>query len=447
MLSVNEIAFYYILINIGGMTYYFDFGFSNQFARVITYIFAGAQDIQEDGLIAVESNNEINFHLLKIVIKVAQYVYRVIGSLFLLVLLTIGTLYIFKASGGFTLISHTLIIWFVYGISVSFNLYYMYLNVLLIGKGAIEKSKKAIVFSRIAYFCVAFSLLLLGCGLISIIIANFIAPMIQRFLTIRYFYTDDIKEQLGSNTVTSKELKKYFKIIWFNVKKMGIVVLSSLFTDRTGMLLAGLYLLPWEVASYGLLIQIMAIVSNISLTMFNVYLPQFSAHRITNNMQLLLKDFSLSAGIFYFLFLSASIFVFVLGNPILILMKSNVLLPGKFIPLLYMIILLLENNHSLFGYIIQTNNTIPFVKQALITGLVIFMGTFVSLKLAGGRLLSIIAVWGIVQLAYADWKWPHMACKELHISFLKFISLSFSETAQYAGKAIYGINRFFKKFG
>jgi O-antigen/teichoic acid export membrane protein len=424
-----------------------DFGFSGQFSRNFSYVFSGAQQLEKEGLVVSEKTGAINYQLLKTLIRTSQVVYRIIGLLVLVIMFTLGTWYIYKVTNGFTLVDHSLIIWLLYGISVFFNIYYMYLNSLLTGKGAIAESRKALVYSRIIYICVAYVLLLLRFGLISLIVANLVAPFVQRFLSIKYFYKEDIKYELLKYKISSSELQKCFTIIWHNTKKMGLVMLGSVAITRSGLFFAGLYLSPKDVAAYGLMNQLVGIITGVSITMFLVHQPVFAKYKINNNLPNLLKDLSLTMGVFYLLFITFSIILVFGGNMALGLIKSNVFLPSPSMLVLFLVIMLLEQNHSLFSTIIVIGNNVPFVKAALISGFFIIAGIYIALSYLHFGLLGIIVVPGIVQLCYNNWRYPLVVCKELQVSFVKFIGLSFYESFQYCRRVISGFNRFFKERG
>ena len=90
--------------------------------------------------------------------------------------------------------------------------------------------------------------------------------------------------------------------------------------------------------------------------------------------------------------------------------------------------MLLEGNHSNFATFIVTKNSIPFVKPSLIAGAAIGIGSYLSLQFTSLGILGLVLVQGLSQIVYANWKWPHVVCREFHISFPSFISLGFRES-------------------
>jgi O-antigen/teichoic acid export membrane protein len=445
-LNANEIAMNYIMLNFGSFVDIFNFGFSDQFSRYFSYVFSGAQKLKKEGVVITGENGAINFYLLQTLITTAKVIYRVISLLGLLVMLIPGTLYIYKVTQRFTLVSNSLIIWLIYSISVFLNLYYIYLNSLLIGKGAIKESRKATVYSRIFYLCMAYCLLLFGFGLLAVVIANLLAPFLQRFLAMKYFYTEELKNNLPKHKISGYEIKKYFKILWYNAKKLGVITIGWFLVNRSGMFFVPLFLSFEEVASYGLMIQIVNIISSVSITMFTIYTPKFAGYRITDKKDILFQDFSLTMGFFYVLFFVFSLFLVFFGQHILLIMQSNAILPGTTILIVYITIILLEKNHSLFTSMIVTNNVVPFVKSSLVANVFIVSGTFIVLQYSKLGILGVVLVPGIVQLCYANWKWPYVVCKEFGVSFCNFLLLSLRAIVQCFIRNLNGNNKLFNKY-
>jgi O-antigen/teichoic acid export membrane protein len=442
LLNANEIALYYLMLNIGALVILFDFGFSGQFTRNFSYVFSGARELKKDGIEIAGERGSVDYHLLKTLINTSKTVYRIIGVFAIVIMISAGTWYVYKASDGFTRVSHTLIIWLLYSISIFLNIYYLYLNCLLTGKGAVVESRKATFYSRIVYIVVAYILLLLKFGLISLVVANLIAPFVQRFLSVRYFYNTDMKNSLRRQQIAKYELESCFKIVWHNAKKLGLVSLGSVAVSRSGMFFAGLYLPAADVASYGLLIQLTGVVTGLSTTMYMIHQPLFAECRINNNIKKLLNDFALTMGFFYFLFFSFSIFFILWGNPVLRLIKSNSFLPIRTVIIIYLIITLLEQNHALFASLIVSGNNVPFVKPSLLVGLFTILGTYTVLNYLQFGLIGLVLVPGIVQIVYSNWKWPLVVCRELQVSFIEFLKISCYEVLQYCKKGIGGFSHF-----
>ncbi|MDD4781838.1 MAG: O-unit flippase-like protein [Tissierellia bacterium] len=428
MLSTEEIALNYLMITVGSLVSLFDFGFAPQFGRNITYIFSGSKKLQKEGIEISTESNGINYRLLATMIHTARYVYRRIGLIVLVVMLSFGTLYIAKATNGFSNVENSFIIWIVYSLSTFFNIYFAYYSSLLTGKGLIMESKKASIYTSFIKIILTFLFLYTGLGLLGVSLANLLAPFANRFISYHYFFTKDLKEKISAFIITKNEKIDLFKIIWHNAKKLGLVFLGSYAISKLGIFLAGLYLSPSEVASYGLMLQLVGIISGVASTLFSVYQPKFAELRVRNDNALLIKNFAFTMNIFYLLFIIGTASLIILGPPLLKVIGSNALLPPISIILLYSIIMLLEGNHSNFATFIVTKNSIPFVKPSLIAGAAIGVGSFLSLQYTNLGILGLVLVQGLCQIVYANWKWPHVVCKEFNINFPKFLTMGFKES-------------------
>lgn len=426
MLSAEEIGMNYLMLTIGALVSLFDFGFAPQFGRNITYVFCGAQELKKEGVDV--NNGTLNYRLLATMISVAKSVYQILSLIVLVVMLTVGTVYIYKVTDGFSNVSNSFIIWVVYSISVFFNVYYTYYASLLIGKGLIMESKKAMIASKLVYIFLTFTLLFTGLGLLGVALANLIAPFVGRFFSYRYFFTADLLEKISLYHITKQEKLDLFKIIWYNAKKLGAVFVGSYVINKLGFFLAGLYLSLEDIASYGLMIQLISVITMVAVTLFTVSEPRFSALRVEGEQNKLIKNFAFTMNVFYFLFFCGCLLLIAIAPTLLKLIGSNTTLPNIWILILYSIVVLLENNHSSFATLIVTDNKIPFVESSLITGCIIALGSFFSLQYTSMGILGLVIIQGFCQLVYSNWKWPYVVCREFTISYMSFLAIGMRES-------------------
>ena len=435
-LTKEEVGLNYIMLTVGAMVSLFDFGFTPQFGRNFSYIFSGATDLAKEGL--QDSVGETtNYRLLRILIDVAKMVYSRISLVVLILLLTAGSVYIGYVTEGFTLVRNSLIIWIVYSFSTFFNLYYAYFSSLLVGKGLVMESKKAMIASRLTYILLAIGLIYAGLGLLGVVIANLIAPFILRYLAYRYFFTVQMKGDLAPYSSSKEERSHYFDIIWHNARKIGLVMVGSYGINRFGLFLAGLFLSLEEVGSYGLMTQLVNVTVSLAANYFFVSEPQFALFKVRGETERLLKRFALTMNVFYWVFTVGTVFLIFCCPPLLELIRSQYVLPGWPVLLAYSIVILLEQNHSLFSSIIVVGNEVPYVKPALLSGLAIVIGSYLTLRFTGWGIMGLVLVQGICQLAYNNWKWPHVVCRDFRVSFPRFLQIGMQESLKKAGDALH----------
>lgn len=426
-LSTEEIALNYLFATISGLVALLDFGFSPQFGRNVTYVFSGAQRLEKEGL-SDNVSNKVNYHLLYCLISVAKKVYGVMSIIAMAFLLTIGTYYVYAVTKGFSVVDNALLVWIIFAASVFFNIYFSYYTSLLTGRGLQMEQKKALMASRILSIVLTYVLLFSGVGLIGVSLSNLISPFVARWMSYRYFYDESLKEKLEGQNASKEEIKELFSVIWFNAKKLGINFLGGYGIVRFGLFIAGVYLPLKDVSSYGLMMQLVTILIGVSTTYFTTMFPRITSQRVNRDFDAVKRSLALSFNIYYVLFISGALVLLFAGPFLLSLIGSNADLPTKPILCLYLIITLLENNHSSFGTYITANNDIPFVKAGLISGGLICIGDILILQYTNLGLIGIVLVQGIVQLCYNNWYWPRWVLKDLNISFFSFVSTGISES-------------------
>lgn len=421
MLSTEEIAMNYLMLTIGTMVALIDFGFAPQFGRNVSYVYSGAQELVREGIRQEKVTNVINYHLLKCLIDVAKMVYRYMSLIVLFIMLTFGTLYIYKVTDGFSNVNNSILIWVVFSVSTYFNIYFCYYISLLTGRGLVKESKIATLASRISYILLSYVLILSGLGLLGLCISNLLSPFLSRAICYYYFYDNQLKRELNCHNSSKEERKELFSVIWYNAKKLGVNFVGSYAILKFSMFIVGLYLVASDVASYGLMMQFVDIIGMISSTFFYSMIPNLTSYRVNNQLDELISSFSMSMIVYYILYISLSIGMVVLGPWLLNLIGSNAVLPSLKVLLIYLIVIFFEKNQGNFATLIAIDNKVPFVKAALLSGLAICIGDLLILQFTNLGLLGIVLVQGIVQLSYNYWRWPLSVFREYNISGYSFI--------------------------
>lgn len=415
MLSSEEVGFNYLMLTVGTIVSLFDVSFSPMFGRNISYLFSGVQVLKKEGVIECDSDT-VNYHLVATMLGVAKLVYRRISVTALILLLTVGTVYIYKVTDGFTNVDNALFLWIIFSLSSFFNIYFAYFNALLTGSGQIKEEKKAILSSRIAYIILSISLLYCGLGLMSVCLANLISPFLGRYISYRYFFTQDLLDHIKGEQITKAEIIDTFKILWFNTRKLCISTIGSYCINNFGMFLAGIFLSLKEVASYGLMVQACGIVLSLSQNYYLSKQPELAAYRVQGDIKTFADIFSFSIIFFWFTNIIGFLAVTFIGPEILSLLKSNTHLPQQGLMLLYGVVLLLEANHSLCSLTVIVGNRIPPIAASLVPGFFIALINYLFFKFTNLGIWGLVIAPGICQAAYNNWKWPKEAMKDLKIT-------------------------------
>lgn len=431
MLSTKEIAMNYLMLTVTTLVTLMDFGFTPQISRQISYVYSGANKLLKEGIVE-GSSDQVNYQLLSCLLGVTKRIFRIISATVLVLLLTFGTWYISSVTEGFTNVDNSLAIWLVYCLSSFFAIYFKYYDSLLVGRGLVKEAKQCILANKVFQISLVYVLLLSGVGLIGVCIANLISPFLGRFMAHRYFYDAETEQNLAGQDDIKEETSEVFQAIWYNAKKVGINFIGTYCTRQFGMFLVGLYLASDIVASYGLMMQLVTIITSVSITFFNTLQPQIISYRIQEDREKTLSRFSFSIIIYYVLCLLGLACVIILGPWILTVIGSNAQLPATSIFLLYGLVCFLEENHSNFAIFISSGNQIPFIPAALTSGFLICLGDYIVLKSTSLGLLGVVLVQGLIQLAYNNWRWPLWVLREYNISYTYFLKMGFRELFRFS---------------
>ncbi|MDD6210996.1 MAG: O-unit flippase-like protein [Bacteroidales bacterium] len=414
LLPQEELALWTIFLPFGSMIYIMDFGFSQTFMRNITYIFSGANELRKEGFTKIGHTCEPNYSLLKGTIRSMNLFYGVLSFLFFLIVITAGTFYLLSILSSYPY-NHNIILiaWALYVVVISVQLYTLSYDSLLQGRGMIRQNKKILILSQLTQIVVASACLIAGYGLISMVYGQLSSLIINRLFAHKAFYDKSLRSHLKNvNPVSPKQL---LKIVSPNAVKVGITALGSFLVARSGVFIASYYLPLSDIASYGITQQVVDILAGLSAVWFNTFYPRITQFRLINDISGV-KRLYIKSKIFYFiLFGCGSVFLLLLGNPVLSLIDSKTFFVSAPLFALALFVALLSNNQAIATNMLLSKNEVPFFKASIISGLGTIALLFLFLGPLHMQLTGVFLAPGIVQSIYQNWKWPLLVNRELNI--------------------------------
>ena len=430
-MSPSSVGIWNIFLTISFFLSLVDFGFNASFTRHITYIFSGIKEISMTGFIWDKSNQktEQDFELLKSIIQTMRSFYLKLSIITFVLMCTIGSLYInsiIKSYPG----DHTIILvsWFLFVIVNCYNLYTLYYETLLLGRGLMKKSKQLIIIGQIAYLLVAGILILIGYDLLAIVIGQFVSVIIVRSLSYRIFFTRELVDKLRDTILTKSN--HILKKIMPNAIKMGITSFGGFLVQRSSILIGSLYLNLEQVASYGISLQVINLIASLAVIYQSTYLPKINQLRLIGDLGGLKQLHIKSKLVFIITFLFGCIFIYYFAPIALKYLSSSTQLVSGNILILMFLVAFIENNIILASNIILSKNEVPFYKASLLSGFFIVIGLIFIFKYTDFGILNLVLVPLIIDILYQGWKWPLDVIRDLNITFydyLKTIKLIFNK--------------------
>lgn len=415
-LNDKELGLWYTFTSIYGLAMLIDFGLQATISRNISYIWSGAGEIKAVGHDSNKENDknhqEININYFTILLSSIKSIYYLMGVLVLLILITLGTYYIYKVTKDDLNTMQVLISWFFYLGAIILNIMFAFWNSILKGIGAIKEYNKTLIIAKFSQIIFSLSLLYLGYGLIGVSFAYFLSVLINRATLTKFFYSySEITKKLKGNLKPKFNLKIIRKLLP-NTIKTGLTAISNYLSLNFPILLSS-YFLSLEVSGrFGIVNQIITLCLTMSNSYFNTYLAKFSYFRVKDKKQDLIKLFKRSVIINYSINLFLFVCIIVAGQEVLALLGTNKKLLPVTLMILIMIYRFLYNNQTLFVTLLSTKNIVPYYKSFLISSIIAILVQVTTLYFYPS-ILSIILPVLVVQLAYNNWYWPSRVIKDL----------------------------------
>jgi hypothetical protein len=424
-LSLDDVGIWYVLSSVLGLTLLFDFGFSPTIIRNVTYIYSGIKELRKVGVedVSKSSKGVVDYKLLGAFIHTTRRIYLLIGFLAFVLLSVVGSFYFYTIlrASNLNYNIYYWITWLVFIISTISNLYFIYLNNLLIGRGLVTKAQQAIVFGSLVYVILALCSVYSGFGLLGIVISNFIGTLVNRYIAFFAFFDIETRRHIVDNPGSSKEHNDLFQIVFYNARKMGVVTLGGFLINKAGFFLVTMFFSLSVVAKYGLTMQLISVVSSFAVIYFNTYLPLINTDFISKNNNGVIRNIGVSLFIIVVIFSLALVVFYFFGDMLLGLLGCKITLIDKNLIAVIILIGFLEVQHSVMATILTIENVVPFVYPALISGIVILGLSTILLYHFEASLWFVIIPQAIVQLSYNNWKWPLAVLHKLNINYFALI--------------------------
>lgn len=410
-LSAQEVGIWTIFNSISILTLLFDFGFNASFTRNISYIFSGVSELKAKGY-EQSVSAVVDYSLLNSTIKAMRVFYSRIALALFFICITLGTYYVYCLLDDFN--GSRVEVYCAWGVVCTVNcylLYTKYYEALLMGKGMVKRSSQINVIGNSVYVVAAVIFLLSGYGLFAVVASQGLSVIVIRVLSYKSFYTNDIKAVLTNSS--DMRYREVLKSIAPNAVKLGLTTLGGFVINRSSTFIGSLFVPLEQMASYGISLQIILIVAQVSTSITRVYMPKICQWRVERNNRAIRRIYWLSSAFLLCVFAVSTVAIVLCGNWALSVIRSEtVLLPTAMLVVLA-IQCYLDTNHANAADFLTSKNEVPFFKASLLSaaGVVVVLYIFETQLNMG--LWGMILAPAIVQALYQNWRWPLMVIKDL----------------------------------
>ena len=416
MLPAETVGVWTIFVTITQLTFIFDFGFNTSFARNVSYVFSGVSLLKRDGYEHVESSSvdRIDYALLGGTIRAMRYFYSRMAVVLFVLFAVLGTFYVYTLMQDYSgNVGEVYIAWGILVLINSYNLYTLYYEALLNGRGEIKRVHQIILVGNVVYILFAIVLILFGGGLVAIVASQAVSVLLVRFLSKKAFYTSSIIE--GLSVADDSNYKDILYAITPNAIKVGLTSLGGFIINKSSLFIGSLFVSLETMGSYGITLQLLVVIGMMAGIVTRVYMPKVFQWRVEERLDLIKQKFYLSSVVMFLVFALSGIVIVLYGDWMLSVLKSNTTLLPTSLLILIFVQHYLEYNHSNAAQYLLSRNEVPFFKASLISAgcVLLLLGVFVVWLDMG--MLGMILAPMIVQGVYQNWKWPLEVVRELRI--------------------------------
>ena len=410
-LSESELAFWWVFLALGGVANLVDFGFAQSISRVYSYLWAGADDFDTEGLRAPSGNHEPNQARLRKFNTTVRYLYWRLALGATALLAVGGTLFLIGSGKTAGNVSGIWICWAAYVFTVGYSLGTTHWFAACQGINRVREMQASNLWGGLTYLIVAATLLVMGWGLFAMVIATGLRGWVARFWCHRA-YRKAVPEVVGEELQPDLTM---LKKLWPNARKFGVLSMGVYLIYTANVLISSHFLGDSVTASFGLTAQVGTFLVSFSSIWLTVKWPQITILRTQGRTNEMAVIFAHRLGWSIGTFVLGSMSLVFLGNRILGWMGTHTrLLPETYLSV-YLVYLGQQMIYAQFGSLKFTENVVPFFKLSLFTGL--------GLLALSALMAWQIGLWGlilaplIVTVATCAWyvTWQGFRCQPLNL--------------------------------
>jgi hypothetical protein len=368
-LAPSEVAIWGVFVSLGGFANLADFGFGATIARVYSYLWAGAEDFDAEGLRPPSDCHEPNLPRIRQLTATIRLFYWLLAFAATVVIAVIGTLVLLKPVSA---VSDPRVAWIAWAgqvLSVGYGLGTSRWMLACQGLGKMRELQKAYLFGGLVYVGLATLLLLSHWGLLALLLASFARSLMVRNYC-RRAYEAAVPSESGQRPPVDREI---LKRLWPNASKLGVLAIGAYLSANGSVLVCSQFLNAKTTADFWLTTQVGGFVASFAALWLAVKWPEIAMLRIQGRLREMSTLFARRMVLTMLTFFAAAGLVVLIGNWLLELKGTHTrLLP---LPALVFYFAYLAQNlfYVQFGALAYTENVVPFFKIALFTGIGMFL--------------------------------------------------------------------------
>ncbi len=423
-LPPEELGLWYVFLGLAGLAALVDLGFGASLTRSVAYLWAGAAQllpigIQREG--GAQNGNGAagpNYHLLGSLIATMRRFYLLVGGLLLLVLELGGGAWIWEQTGGLANRDSLRAAWAVFALGCALNAVAGFWSGLLTGINGVKQAQKVFLISLILNYAFTIGGLLAGWGVWAMVGGQVLMGLSNRLLGRASFLGLAGPRLDYRNPPADWGL---LRILWPNSWRNAAISGGLYLLFHTGTLLASIFLDLTATASYGLSLQVVLFLSQLTAVLVHIKMPLISQLRGRHELEAIRQIFIPRMLLCMGGYLAGALVLLFLGDWLLgALVGARTPLLPRFELGVLLLVIGLEVHTSLFRELVLTANQNPFVKPVLFSALTSVVLAMILTPATG--LLGVMLAPGLVQLLFNNWWIVGQGIRSLELEVKDYLS-------------------------
>lgn len=395
-LSSSELALWWVFVALGNFGNLADFGFGSTIPRIYSYLFAGADDFEAEGLREAKTGGQPNLAGINRLNATVRSLYLKISLAAIGLLAIGGTVMLLRpaAESGFP---HKIwCLWAVFMVAIGYNLATSHWVLAVQGLNRMRDMQLATALGSLSYISTAALLLSCKMGLISMVVATFVRGFIVHGRC-HQIYRQVVPKSEHCERPDAHIIRK----LWPNAYKFGITSIGGYCISNSGVLICSQLLGKDITASFGLTAQIGNFMMNFAALWLMVKWPEIAILRAQGRLTDMSVLFARRLALVMVSFTGMALIVLFAGNLLLAWKGTHTrLLPAPYLAF-YLLYLTQQIFYVQFGGLALTENVVPFFKIGIYTGLASIGLNVVMTPLFG--LWGLLVAPFIAEVIYTTW--------------------------------------------
>jgi O-antigen/teichoic acid export membrane protein len=422
---VERIALWYIFLALGSLGMLAEQSLEPAITRYVSYGRNGVIELPRYGMSPGAATGQMDIQLISAVVSAARWLHVRTSAINLAFFGLGGGIYLWLLASPTELTAETVRAWALFTAAQYIGCRLVVNIPILQGMGCTSEAYQALTLQRTIFVVTAIIGIVLYPRMEVIGIAQLIATTFG--LGMAWLRVRRLLAEANTPLIACKQtIRSCIREILHGSVRLWITRFGAFQIVKSNLLLVSSFLGLQAAGSLALSMQAMEAITLLALTPLFSRLPRLYELRTQRLTQEIKGCVGNSLLVAWLTFIIGSIYLVWQGPDLLNLLGSR----SSLLPLTSLLLLLLtgllEMNHSFSATLLLLENRVPFMKAAVLSGLLTLCLSSLILSQTGLGILGALAVPFFVQLAYNNWKWPLEALRSLDTNYLELAKLGIS---------------------